>query len=132
MAGGEGVMPHLHLARGERKDRGTAMGAGASSEKKKKNYNNQTLNQINNPTKTQQGQEQRVETGHKAEQDLGCKTADEGQTDWKDKMVDVHVGQRQKENNTGSERWGLGQRGDCNPGPTGVKACWFDFSHNGA
>lgn len=27
-------MPHLHLARGERKDRGTAMGTRASSEKK--------------------------------------------------------------------------------------------------
>lgn len=35
MVGGEGVMPHLHFARGEREDRGTAMGAGASSEKNK-------------------------------------------------------------------------------------------------
>ncbi len=87
---------------------------------------------MNNPTKTQQGQEQQVGTGHNAEQDLGCKAADGGWTDWKDEMVDVHVGQRQKGNNTGSERWGLGQRGDCNPGPTGVKAWWFDFSHNGA
>lgn len=72
MAGGEGVMPHLHLAGGERKDRGTAMGAGANTKKKPKQ---------NNPTKTQRGQEQQVETGHKAEQDLGCKTADGGRTD---------------------------------------------------
>lgn len=87
MAGGEGVMPHLHLARGERKDRGTAMGARASSEKKKLIQKKK----IHNPTQTR-GQKQQVETGHKAEQDLGCKTADGGWTDWKDKMVDVHVG----------------------------------------
>lgn len=74
MAGGEGVMPHLHLARGERKDRGTAMCAGARSEKNKKKQPNQT--KINNPT--QRGQKQQVETGHKAEQDLGCKTAERG------------------------------------------------------
>lgn len=73
---------------------------------KNKNKTKKTLNQINqinNPTKTQRGQEQQVETGHKAEQDLGCKAADGGRTDWKDKMVDVHVGQRQKGNNMGSE-----------------------------
>lgn len=69
---------------------------------KNKNKTKKTLNQINNPTKTQRGQEQQVETGHKAEQDLGCKAADGGRTDWKDKMVDVHVGQRQKGNNMGS------------------------------
>lgn len=89
MTSGEGVMPHLHLARGERKDRGTAMYAGASSEKTKKQPNQM---KINNPT--QRGQKQKVETGHKAEQDLGCKTAERGGggSDWKDKMVDTHVG----------------------------------------
>lgn len=55
---------------------------------KKKNPNQM---KINNPT--QQGQKQQVETGHKAEQDLGCKTlGGGGGADWKDKMVDAHVG----------------------------------------
>lgn len=78
MAGGEGVMPHLHLARGERKDRECVPKQPNQME-------------INNPT--QRGQKQQVETGHKAEQDLGCKTAGGGGgADWKDKMVDAHVG----------------------------------------
>lgn len=59
---------------------------------KKTNNQTNTKRKIHNPTQTQRGQEQQVETGHKAEQDLGCKTADGGRTDWKDKMVDVHVG----------------------------------------
>lgn len=57
------------LAGGERKDRGTAMSAGASSGKKTKKK------KMNNPTYTQM---RTGTTGHKAEQDLGCKTADGG------------------------------------------------------
>lgn len=81
---------------------------------------------MNNPTYTQM---RTGTTGHKAEQDLGCKTVDrggDGQTGKTQWWTDMW-GKKQKGNHMGSERWGSGQRGDCNHGPTGV-----NFSHNGA
>lgn len=102
MAGDEGVMPHLRLAGGERRERATAMGfrcRGLAHKQPIKQTNKTELKSW-----TWDGRKQQVETEHEAGQDLGCKTADWG--GHRQTGIDAHVGKRQKGNDTGSERWG--------------------------